>query len=150
MYVPLAETTTKLDSTNHQKIMSNNNNRSAFLTNEIVQEFGIYQTPTPTQIPYNNTIIRVVTPYTPTLTPSNRPPLVRQLTFDGLPEPLNQDPIEEEDPDTIVWTPEEPPRNAQIPHPPPLTRSTNIIDHPQRRINLATPINLNQTTFQYM
>ena len=128
--------------------MSNNNNSTAFLTNEIVQEFGIYQTPN--QIPYNNTIIRVVTPYTPTLSPSNRPPLVRQLTFDGVPEPLNQDPIEEEDPDNIVWTPEEPPQKAPRPHPPQLTRSTNSIDHPHRRINLTTPTNLYQTTFRYM
>ena len=128
--------------------MSNNNN-TPFLNNEIVQEFGIYQTPN--QIPYNNTIIRVVTPYTPAISPSNtRPPLVRQLTFDGVPEPLDQDPTEDEDPDTIVWTPDEPSQDTPVPRPPPLVRSTNIIEHPQRRINLATPTNLYQTTFRYM
>lgn len=127
--------------------MSNINN-IPFLNNEIVQEFGIYQTPT--QIPYSNSIIRVVTPYTPTISPSERPPLVRQLTFDDVPEPLNQEPIEEEDPDMIVWTPDDPPQNAHIPHPPSLVRSTNSMSTPNRRINLPTPNNLYQTTFRYM
>lgn len=126
-----------------------NNNSTAFLTNEIVNEFGIYDTPS--QIPYNNTIIHVVTPYTPTISPLERPPLNRQLTFDDVvPEPLNQIPIEEEDPDIIVWTPDEPPQNIHIPHPPSLVRSTNSMTTPNRRINLSTPTNLYQTTFHYM
>ena len=155
---PKAETIEKRELSNDQstkipKTMSNinniNNDNSTFLTNEIVREFGIYQTPT--QIPHNNTIIRVVTPYTPTISPLVRPPLIRQLTFDDdVPEPLNQDPIEEEDPDTIVWTPDDPPQDMHIPHPPPLVRSTNSMTTPNRRINLRTPTNLYQTTFRYM